>query len=580
MSYRYLALIDADHQRKAESSEMAAKLLGHGMRECFSNGSLRVFVDHNTPFVILPGSGIAIGHLFPGEAVADGPEIDLAEDFRFAKRLRTGNIEGMWGEYVMFQAENAADPSVAVTRDPSGGVPCIYSLRDGQGFITSSVSLAARLGLYSRQIDWEVIAHLLTYPNLKSSRTALGGILELLPGTTLRVERARMLTDSAWSPWTFVAPRQRHTNLSDAAADIRRTVSEVVRTWANVDASILMELSGGLDSSVVAACLGGTPSKVVCCNVVTPVPGGDERHYAVQIAHLLGVELHSWHLDPDIACADIVPHADATTPRTGILQHAVAEVMQAAGRLHGASSFYLGAGGDTVFGLLTNAVPAADAIRELGLLKGAATISDLSALHQCTIWKAAKLTLRKVLHAPKPPCPPNRTFLNPAMGPVAVDDHPWFDVPEGAFHGDRERIFDLASNHLFRDMVYRGDDGWVRMPLLSQPVMEACLRVPTWLSVHGGHNRAVARAAFADVLPPDILGRRSKGTFVGYLGALFRRNRKQIHDTLLSGALHAQGLIDPKAVTRFCTAELPPRDESFLRLLTFVMVENWVRRQG
>ncbi len=550
------------------------------MRECLSRGPLRVFVSHDTPFVVLPGSGIAIGHVFPRTSSADGPEVDQIRELRSASQLRTQILESMWGEYVLFQPDDAGDSSAAVTRDPSGGVPCIYSLRNGYGFVTSSISLAMRLGLYRKQVDWDVIAHLLTYPNLKTSRTALANICELLPGTSLRVQRTHIVTDQVWSPWTFVAPGQRHTNLSDAAAEIRRTVSKVVRTWGDVDASILMELSGGLDSSIVAGCLQATHSRLVCGNVVTPVPGGDERHYAAQIAHLLGVGLHSWHLDPDIACADIVPHVDATTPRTGILQHAVAEVMQSASRLHGTSSFYLGAGGDTVFGLLTNAVPAADAIRERGLLKGAATIGDLSALHQCTMWKATRLTLRKMVQPPKLPCPPNRIFLNPAMDPVAADDHPWFEVPEGAFLGDRERIFDLASNHLFRDMVFRGDDSWIRMPLLSQPVVEACLRVPTWLSVRGGRNRAVARAAFADMLPPDIIGRRSKGTFIGYLGALFRRNRMQIHDTLLSGALHDQGLIDPKAITRFCMAELPPRDESFLRLLTFVMAENWIRRQG
>src|SRR6185312_240696 len=171
-------------------------------------------------------------------------------------------------------------------------------------------------------------------------------------------------------------------------------------------------------------------------------------------------------------------------------------------------------GGDTVFGLLTNAAPAADAIRERGVVAGLSSIRDLSVLHQCTMWKAAKLTARKMMRAPKSASAPDRTFMNSSLAIGPAEAHPWFDAPKGALLGDWERIIDLASNQLFRDIVYRGKNCWIRMPLLSQPVVEACLRVPSWMSISGGHNRVAARTAFADVLPPDILNRRSKGSFV------------------------------------------------------------------
>jgi len=99
-----------------------------------------------------------------------------------------------------------------------------------------------------------------------------------------------------------------------------------------------------------------------------------------------------------------------------------------------------------------------------------------------------------------------------------------------------------------------------------------------WIS--GGQNRAVARAAFAELLPPEILTRRSKGNFVSYLGGVYRRNRAHIRDFLLSGLLHERRLPNEHALGRFLgQPDLPTRDRLFLEVLDLCMIENWLRRQ-
>ncbi|MEW9625812.1 asparagine synthase-related protein [Rhodanobacter geophilus] len=580
MSYRYIALVDVNRRwNLANLTEIEAALQMDNMRERFTSGSIRLFLAAETPFQPLPGGGFAIGHLF-SRTFAPFDAMARLSTFSSNKRLREHVTENCWGEYVLVQPDERDGTGITLTRDPSGGVPCIYSLRNGSGFITSGISLATRLDLYRKRIDWDVLIHCLTYPNLKTRRTAFADICELLPGSSLAIDPRNLTTHPNWSPWKFVARGHRHTNLVDAAADIRASVASVVHAWADVDESILMELSGGIDSSIVAACLKNAGPRVTCYNLATPVPGADERQYARQMAACLGVDLQTEQLDLDIACGDVAPFPDAVSPRMGILQYAVSHAMEAAALRHGASSTYTGSGGDTVFGLLTNAVPAADAIRERGVIAGLSSIRDLSVLHQCTMWKAARLTARKMIRAPKAACVPDCTFMNPSLFIAPAEAHPWFDAPKGMLPGDWERIVDLASNQLFRDIVYRGENCWIRMPLLSQPVVEACLRVPSWMSISGGHNRVAARAAFADVLPPDILNRRSKGSFVGYLGAVFKRNKNQIRETLLSGGLNDQHLLDADALTRFFEAELPPRDKSFTRVLSLFTAENWVRHQA
>jgi len=98
-----------------------------------------------------------------------------------------------------------------------------------------------------------------------------------------------------------------------------------------------------------------------------------------------------------------------------------------------------------------------------------------------------------------------------------------------------------------------------------------------WLA--GGRNRAVARLAFSDILPPDIVNRQSKATYMSYLGAVYERNKHQIEDFLLSGRLRSRGLLDAQAIGAFFAKPLPSRDQTFLRMFDLCMVENWVRHQ-
>src|SRR3546814_14784414 len=46
--------------------------------------------------------------------------------------------------------------------------------------------------------------------------------------------------------------------------------------------------------------------------------------------------------------------------------------------------------------------------------------------------------------------------------------------------------------------------------LLAQPIVETCLRIPTWDWCRGGINRAIAREAFSTALPARVIARRSK----------------------------------------------------------------------
>jgi len=580
MCYRYIALSG----NLADNPEGSGWVLANPLRNLAMEhrghvGCVALFAPKETPTLHLPGGGILLGDLYDedGKLVND---LTGLQHLSTQSALRQHLLDHYWGEYLLFQSAEEGTGSATLTRDPSGGMACAYSLQDGHGFITSDLAIASSLGLHYDRIDWDFVCHCLRYPQMKISRTGLAGISELLPGCMLTLDGETTRTALAWSPWAFVAPPQRHSDPIAAARTIREAIAMVVRAMAETDRTLLLELSGGLDSSIVGACLAGTRARVTCCTAVTPLPGADERRYASQIADQLGVELLQHSLDFKEADIDFPLPSHSLRPAVWVLSRAVTRAMDKEACLQDVRSHFSGSGGDTVFCYLTSAAPAADAFRERGVAAGFRAIIDLSRLHGCTVRKASWLTLRKLYRRPRPACKPDCSLLAQTDPAPPLELHPWFDAPTNALPGDRERIFDLAGNQMFADATLRAGHRRVRMPLLSQPVMEACLRIPSWMWISGGRNRAIARSAFAAQLPQDVLERRSKGTFMNYTFGIYSRNKETIRRFLLDGHLQSRGLLDPHKLNLFLDSQLPARDRSFIRIFNLCMIENWIRNHA
>lgn len=577
MPYRYIALLDSVTDRASlESDALHAQLDECGMECRLSLRGLTLYVGRETPSLELPGVGLIVGQVFPKAGEAFNITPSAASGHPNPEQLL---LDRYWGEHIAIFGGRGTDEPTSILRDPSGGVPCIYSVDARGGFVASDVSIAEALGLYERQVDWDEITHSLVFPHWRSARTALRGIRELLPGCMMRMTGRGVVEQAAWSPWDFVRPGQRHRCPVEAATCVRAAVTKAVSAWASLDGSVLLELSGGLDSSIVGACLRDTEAKVACCTLTTPLSGTDERPYARHVADLLGSALHTLHIGADVLNLDYPPPAGAVMPGMTPVQERVDAALTAAAENHGARSFMSGAGGDTVFCFLGNASPAADAFRHAGPRAGFTAVYNISALHGCTVPRATRLTARKLLRGPKPSRPANLAFLSQDAKLIEPMPHPWLDAPRNARIGDREWIAALAGTQCYPDGTARNRFRPVRFPLLAQPVMEACLRVPTWMWVAGGRNRAIARDAFADKLPPPVLNRRSKGSYVPFAGLLYARYRTDMLRFLEHGELASRRLLDVPALRTFMGSDAPPKDVSFLRAFDLCMIENWVRHQ-
>jgi asparagine synthase (glutamine-hydrolysing) len=114
-------------------------------------------------------------------------------------------------------------------------------------------------------------------------------------------------------------------------------------------------------------------------------------------------------------------------------------------------------------------------------------------------------------------------------------------------------------------------------PLMSPPIMELALRIPTWKMIEGGRNRAVARRAYADLLPPLIRDRRRKGSPSSFAVDLASQRIDEIRERLMNGELVKHGLLSRSALDA-ALVRGAPIDRHYVRLMALLDMEAWIAR--
>jgi len=528
---------------------------------------LAVWTVPGTPCVRAPdGSGAAIGVVFDrasGRRQAVLP-VPMPSEPAFVAQF--------WGAYVLIAGEAGGDH--CILRDPSGGVEAYHRRCGPLDVYASDAALLAAAAADPFEPDLEYLRQWLTFPFLRGCRTGVRGVHELLPGTFWRSQTIRALPTAAWSPRVWTDRSLAIDEPREAADVLREEILRTVPRLASVAGDLVLQLSGGLDSSIVAAALAETSVPFRAVTFATRAADGDERSYARAVARHCGVELIELVEDAAAADFEAVPALSLRPPPSALLQP-IQRALSNHLVLSGADATLDGAGGDNVFCYLNSASPALDALRRTGPRRALMALQDVARMHGTTVWAAARAAWRRSRRE-RTPWQPDDSFLAAGNAARQPPDHPWLQHARTADRGKFEHVqLIVGIHHFLADPVPGG--ATVLHPLLAQSVVETCLRIPTWLWVRGGRDRAMARAAFGGLLPEAILARRSKGQLgslfmTGYMGA-----RGQLERVLLEGRLAAEGLLDREAIRDYLHRDGQPGDPGYLRLVELSAAEAWLR---
>ena len=546
--------------------------------------SLRLVLDHCSVMVMaergpvssLGGGGVLLGSLFEHRRPARlSPQVQ--DEVR--STLGGSLIDNFWGGYVAILGGPSSE-GVSLIRAPLGDLPCYWAEDGGLVLAASDVSLLLAAGLSRPGIDEDALARYLLAEDLRTSWTCLEGIRELRGGGRLTVAPGAIAADVLWSPWSFAAGSRQVTEAREAARRVHVTALDCVQALATEHRSVVLKLSGGLDSSIVAACLARTGRKVTALNLVTSDPAGDERHHARRVAEALALPMierlrDSGRVDLSSSLAARLPRPTARAFLQQSNQIAAEIALET-----GSSAVFDGGGGDNVFCSLHSPRPAADCLLSKdGRPHFWKTAKSIARLSQTSLWTVAATAWLRTWRSPAYRWDRDMRYLSPDLAAAAITDppHPWLIPPPGSLPGKSAHVALIAAAQSVAEGFDPEETLPTISPLIAQPLVEACLEIPSWLWFANSLNRAVARTAFARDLPEATIRRRSKGAPDSFLAELFERNRSLIRSSLLHGVLAERRLLDRQALAAALDDSGPLQGHDFVRILRLMDVEAWAR---
>jgi asparagine synthase (glutamine-hydrolysing) len=514
-----------------------------------------------------------------------------------------GRLNGIFA----FALWDRRDGSLFLARDGVGIKPLYYADTPRGFLFASEIKALLEDETLSRELDPLAIHYTLTYLWCPAPHTMLRAVRKLPPGHALRVRGGRI--ERLWSFYDL--PYRSGIDsmtADDAVTRVRRSVREAVQRQMVADVPVGAFLSGGLDSSAVAAfaqqAMGS--QKLQCFTIGFRDDAferegfADDLPYAEKVAGLLGVDLHTIYVGPEMAdrLEAMVYHLDE--PQADPAPINVLLISQLA-RENDIKVLLSGAGGDDIFG---------------GYRRHHALIRE-------KFWSWLPSGARRVLAAAARHVPvgsPTGRRLRRALGYAGYEGDAriasYFSWTEPEIHrrlygpalrgsleqestlvplldslarlpsdvGPLDRMLYLEGKHFLADhnLNYTDKMGMargveIRVPLLDIELIDLATRIPSSFKQRGREGKWVFKRAMERILPDEIIYRPKTGFGAPVRTWLRNQLRPLVDDVLSRSSLERRGLFDPEGVRTLMRLDEARRVDGVNTILAVLLIELWCR---
>jgi asparagine synthase (glutamine-hydrolysing) len=490
-----------------------------------------------------------------------------------------------------------------LARDRLGVKPLYWAVAGSRLLFGSEIKSLLESGLVRAEADESRLPELLSTRYLSGAETLFKGIHRLLPGHTLVFEHGTVTTREYWD---IPAGRSDESlvNLSerDAVQQFRDRLEEAVRIRLMADVPLGMFLSGGLDSSAIAALMAGMIDRPLqTFSVAFKQRAYSELDYARQVSTAIGADAHEividehdffgslprliWHEDEPIAHPSSVPLYFVSE----LARKHVKVVLTGEGSdelLAGYAKYPIAlvnwrAGG--AYSVVPHPVRAwiADTVvprlpKQMRRYASRSFVSMERTPEAMFFDNFAAIGLAR-----------QRTLLSPRFAGATPHEaygpsRQYFDAPNG--HSttlDRLLYADLKTYLvellMKQDQMSMAASIESRVPFLDHKLVEFAAALPPRLKLRGFTTKWILRQAVRSILPAEILSRPKMGFPVPF-GLWMRGGWNDVaRDILLDSRTRQRGIVEAPEVERLLAAHRAGTANGADAIWSLLNLELWYR---
>jgi asparagine synthase (glutamine-hydrolysing) len=477
-----------------------------------------------------------------------------------------------------------------LARDRMGIKPLHYGV-DGDRFVfASELKALLRDPALRKGIDPVALDEYLAYEFVPSPRSIVRGVSKLRPGHTLTWSPAdrREVLRRYWAPELKVDGAARDVDVE--AARLREVLRESVRKELISDVPLGVFLSGGVDSSAVAATMTELGVDVKTFSVGFAERSFDESSYARMVAQHLGTDHHELTLSPSMLLGLVPrlpllldePLGDASIIPTYLLSAFTREHVKVA--LGGDGGDELFAGYPTLqahrmagwYGLAPSVV-------RRGLVEPLVRRLPVSRSNFSFDFRAKRF----VAAADRPVAERHQRWMG-SFSPAERAALLAADVVSDGVVENRSSLDPLNQvlmldirGYLENDILVKLDRASMmaslegRVPLLNNDFVAFALGLPLDMKLRGLRSKYLFRRALRGVLPGSILRRPKKGFGIPVAEWFRGPLRERLLDMLAPERLRREGFFRVEPVRRLIDDHLAGRADNRKQLWTLFAFEAW-----
>lgn len=443
--------------------------------------------------------------------------------------------ETYWGQYLFFdETEKENIPRMEITRDPIGQIPLFYArTKLGNIIFSSEIKILFSVFGLKREYNYNYLYHYILYGNFYSQETAFLNIYELPPGCELNSKQNLITINPVWDPI-------RYCNEPDNSRSVNliETLKSSLKAWIGNYDNIVLSLSGGLDSSSLAYCLNTVKKNeqnFIAFNFFnSSVKASNEFSYAKKICEELQLELididliNTFSFDPPQKNSFYPPNK----PFPALINLRINEVIQSFFKSKVGSSILIsGHGGDNLFMQQPEQLSIVDYLFTLGIKDINTKIKEIAGFYNTSYLEILYKNIagyfaniyshKKIFDRKNKPNWIQKDFFN---DPFCFANPIYLKSNSIKFPGKFNHIRSIlkAFPSISIDPIKLADP--IFYPLLSQPLIEQVLSIPTYHLYHKDYDRYPFRRSISEYFKTDNVWRSSKGETTGHFQLSMKKN--------------------------------------------------------